>query len=174
MAFLTTLSELHYFFSKLYQYNTKILKLRINGERKKKTWVLNESVVRTVLLNCVMGAACQSSHTEMGDMSEGCCPQSRAYQFGLSLGDLAVILLQDFFQLLPLRFFFLLNGQYSAMLAHEEATATEHFMYICTHTHAHTHTTSRRTHTNSSCHRELCLASRTWPHCGFLLQPDSI
>lgn len=34
----------------------------------------------------------------------------RAYQFGLSLGDLAVILLQDFFQLLPLRFFFLLDG----------------------------------------------------------------
>lgn len=31
-------------------------------------------------------------------------------QLGLSLSDLAVILLQDFFQLLPLRFFFLLNG----------------------------------------------------------------
>lgn len=36
--------------------------------------------------------------------------QFRAYQLGLSLGDLAVILLQDFFQLLPLRFFFLLDG----------------------------------------------------------------
>lgn len=31
-------------------------------------------------------------------------------QLGLSIGDLAVILLQDFFQLLPLRFFFLLDG----------------------------------------------------------------
>merc|ERR1719357_1103175 len=31
-------------------------------------------------------------------------------QLGLSFGDLAVILLQDFFQLLPLRFFFLLSG----------------------------------------------------------------
>jgi len=31
-------------------------------------------------------------------------------QFGLGIGDLAVILLQDFFQLLPLRFFFLLDG----------------------------------------------------------------
>lgn len=61
-------------------------------------------------------------------------------QFGLSVGDLAVILLQDFFQLLPLRFFFLLNGQHSAMLAHEEATATEHFMYIRTRAHTHAHT----------------------------------
>lgn len=31
-------------------------------------------------------------------------------QFGLSICDLAVILFQDFFQLLPLRFFFLLDG----------------------------------------------------------------
>ena len=36
--------------------------------------------------------------------------RNRAYQLGLSLGNLAVILLQDFFQLLPLRFFFLLDG----------------------------------------------------------------
>jgi len=34
----------------------------------------------------------------------------RPYQLGLSVGDLAVILLEDFFQLLPLRFFFFLDG----------------------------------------------------------------
>lgn len=40
-------------------------------------------------------------------------------QLGLSFSDLAVILLQDFFQLLPLGFFFFLNGRDGAMLAHE-------------------------------------------------------
>lgn len=54
-------------------------------------------------------------------------------QFGLSLCDLAVILLQDFFQLLPLRFFFFLNKQHDDMLAHEQATKG-------THAHAHSHT----------------------------------
>lgn len=56
-----------------------------------------------------------------------------AYQFGLSLCDLAVILLQDFFQLLPLRFFFFLNKQHDDMLAHEQATKG-------THARAHSHT----------------------------------
>lgn len=45
-------------------------------------------------------------------------------QFGLSFGDLAVILLQDFFQLLPLGFFFFLDGRDGAMLAHEQALVT--------------------------------------------------
>lgn len=45
-------------------------------------------------------------------------------QFGLSFSDLAVILLQDFFQLLPLGFFFFLDGRDGAMLAHEQALVT--------------------------------------------------
>lgn len=107
-----------------------------------------------------------------------CCSQSRAYQLGLSLGDLAVILLQDFFQLLPLRFFFFLHGWHGSMLAHEQATATKHFMFIHTHLASNclTHTLANRTHTHTANplhNREVCLASRTWPHCGILCsQPE--
>lgn len=78
--------------------------------------------------------------------------QSRAYQLGLSVGDLAVILLQDFFQLLPLRFFFFLDGWHGSMLAHEQATATKHFMFIHTHLPSNCHTHTRQQHTYAHNH----------------------
>lgn len=93
-------------------------------------------------------------------------------QFGLSFCDLAVILLQDFFQLLPLRFFFLLDGQHGAMLAHERATATEplytltHKPLIVWHTHFYwLYRHSQTSQTHSLHHREVCSAFRT---CGIL------
>ena len=89
----------------------------------------------------------------------------RAYQLGLGVRDLAVILLQYFLQLLPLGFFFFLYGWHGAELAHEQATATTaspHRPAVqASQTHTHTHTVltkqaqssqNRLTHTESPTH----------------------
>lgn len=57
----------------------------------------------------------------------------RTHQLGLSLGDLAVILLQDFLQLLPFRFFFFLDRRHRSVLVREEAAAHD-----SSHTPTHT------------------------------------
>ena len=92
----------------------------------------------------------------------------RTYQFGLRVGDLAVILLQYFLQLFAFGFFFFLDGRHGAELAHERdtaATATLRPAVQASHTHTHTHTHTHGphkagTHSHTPTHNLLMAAQK--------------